>query len=518
MCPQPVPKIVFSSQVMKDNIDIFSLKLSNDFNHSIEEGAFPSNLKNADVTPIHKKGDRTDKSTYRPVSILPAMSKIMERLILQQLHTFCDKILSKYQCGFRKHFSSQQCLILMLEKWKQTLDSKGVSGALLTDLSKAFDCLEHDLMIAKLNAYGFGYKALKIIRSYLVNRQQRVKVNSSYSSWTEIISGVPQGSILGPLLFNVYLSDLFLFFKDSNIANYADDNTPFAYSQNTNSVLLKLEDDSKKLIQWVSENFLTANADKFHLITSDPNLSLSVKVDKYTIANTTSQKLLGITIDNKLTFDEHISRLCNKASQKLHALARIATYMNLSKRRIIMKAFISSQFGYCPLVWMLCSRRLNHRINKIQERALRIVYRDQSSTFEDLLTRDGSVSNHVRNLQFLATEVYKVVNGTSLDIMNEVFQLKETTLYNSKFPFKTRNIKTERYGRETLSFLGPKIWALVPDDIKTSKSLVEFKQLIKTWIPINCPCRLCKTFVAGVGFVDSHHYHINIMRSLSIIT
>ena len=211
-----------------------------------------------------------------------------------------------------------------------------------------------------------------------------------------------------------------------------------------------------------------------------------MKVDKYTIANSTSQKLLGITI----------------ASQKLHALARIAAYMNLSKRRIVMKSFISSQFGYCPLVWMFCSRRLNHRINKIQERALRIVYRDQSSTFEDLLTRDGSVSNHVRNLQLLATEVYKIVNGTSLDIMNEVFQLKETTRHNSKFPFKTRNIETERYGKETLSFLGPKIWALVPDDIKTSKSLVEFKQLIKTWIPINCPCRLSKTFVAGVGFVD----------------
>ena len=115
-------------------------------------------------------------------TILPAMSKIMGRFILQQLHTFCDNILSKYQCGFRKHFSSQQCLILMVEKWKQTFDSKGVSVALLTDLSEAFDCLEHDLIIAKLNAYGFGYKALKIIRSYLVNRQQRVKVNSSYSA------------------------------------------------------------------------------------------------------------------------------------------------------------------------------------------------------------------------------------------------------------------------------------------------------------------------------------------------
>ena len=155
------PKDCIPSHVMKDNIDIFSLKLSNDFNHSIEEGYFPSNLKYADGTPIHKKGDRPDKSTYSPVSILPAMSKIMELLILQQLH-----ILSKYQCGFRKHFSSQQCLILMLEKWKQTLDSKGVSGALLTDLSKAFDCL---VIKAKLNAYGFGYKALKVIRSYLVN-------------------------------------------------------------------------------------------------------------------------------------------------------------------------------------------------------------------------------------------------------------------------------------------------------------------------------------------------------------
>ena len=275
--------------------------------------------------------------------------------------------LSKHQCGFRKGVSAQHCLVVMLEKWRKSLDNKGSSGILLTDLSKAFDCLVHDLLLAKLDAYGFDFNSLKVIYNYLNNRNQRVRINSTYSSWSQIIYGVPQGSILGPLLFNIYLSDLFLFTVDSNIANYADDNSPYSCENDIESVIVQLEKDSKTLLEWTGNNMLKANPDKFHLLLSCPEDNTSIKVDQYEIFNSESEKLLGITIDNKLNFNQHVSTLCNKATQKLHALARVSHYMNEEKRCLIMKAFINSQFGYCPLVWMFHSRTLNNRINKIHE-------------------------------------------------------------------------------------------------------------------------------------------------------
>ena len=344
--------------------------------------------------------------------------------------------------------------------------------------------------------------ALKLLQSYLSNRFQRVKVNSCYSSWTEILSGVPQGSILGPLLFNIYLSDLFLFLEGSNIASYADDNTPYACEKDIETVICNLEEASKKLLEWVSNNKLKASPDKFHLILSDKDPELSLTVDTFGITNSNSEILLGVTIDNKLNLNQHVSKLCTKASQKLHALARVSKFMNFERRKMIMNAFINSQFGYCPLVWMFHSRHLNKKINNIHERSLRLVYDDSTSTFEELLKHDGSVTIHVRNLQLLATEIFKVVNGTGPEIMKDIFSLKENPRYDSRFPFNSNNIHTEKYGKETLTFLGPKIWSLVPNEIKKSKSILEFKKLIKTWNTDKCPCRLCKNFVAELGFVN----------------
>ena len=391
--------------------------------------------------------------------------------------------MSKQQCGFRKGYSAQHCLVVMLEQWRASLDNKCCSGLLLTDLSKAFDCLSHDLLIAKIAAYGFDYNSTKLIHSYLTKRYQRVRINSEYSTWSEILFGVPQGSILGPLLFNIYLSDLFLFTKDSNIANYADDNSPYACKSDVDSVITQLEEDSRTLLEWVSNNGLRANPDKFHLILSDTDSKLSIKVDQYEIFNSNHEKLLGVIIDNKLSFTEHVSSLCKKASQKLHALSRVSHYMDIKKRKTIMRAFIISQFGYCPLVWMFHSRTLNNRINKIHERALRIVYNDLKSSFDELLSRDGSFKVHERNIQTMAIELYKVFNGISPEIMNEVFQLKESNLYCSKYPFKTRNVRTVAYGTETITFMGPKIWSLIPDELKEIESLDEFKRKIK--LPIS---------------------------------
>ena len=175
----------------------------------MNKGVFPGELKHADIKLIYKKESRNEKENYRPVSILRNLSKLFERCMHDQLKDYFEKILSKYQCGFRKGFSTQHCLLVMIEKLRKSLDSGEASAALSTDLSKAFDCLPHDLLIAKLHAYGIKKGSLNLLFSYLKNRKQRVRLNNTYSEWIDILFGVPPGSILGPLLFNIFLCDLF---------------------------------------------------------------------------------------------------------------------------------------------------------------------------------------------------------------------------------------------------------------------------------------------------------------------
>ena len=219
----------------------------------------------------------------------------------------------------------------MIEKWKKSVDNGGVFGALLTDLCKAFDCILHDLIIAKLEAYGFHIDALKLIHDCLSDRKQRVKVNNAYSSWKDIFYGVPQGSILGPLLFNIHLCDLFYFLEDLDIASYADDTTIYTVSEKKESVIRALETSSSLLFGWFNNNFMKANSDKSHLIMSCAEATTAV-IDGLPIDSSKTEVLLGITIDHELKFDDHVNYSCKKASLKLNALARIAPFMNVSKK------------------------------------------------------------------------------------------------------------------------------------------------------------------------------------------
>ena len=207
---------------------------------------------------------------------------------------------SKYQCGFRKSFNAQHCLLTMVEKWRKTLDEGGETGTVLTDLSKAFDCIDYNLLIAKLNAYGFEKRWLVFIHSYLTKCKQRTKVDSAFSSWEILPSSVPQGSILGPLLFNIYICEMF-FETPENIdfAGYADDNTPCIYSSKIEYVLTNLQGASEKLSSWFSANHLVTNAGKYHLLTSS-NLHVDIRITNTKISNVERVKLLGVDFEGSL--------------------------------------------------------------------------------------------------------------------------------------------------------------------------------------------------------------------------
>ena len=232
----------------------------------------------------------------------------------------------------------------MIEKWRKSLDSGGNVGALLADLSKAFDCLPHDLLIAKLHAYGLDMPSLKLLHSYLTKRRQRVKINNTYSSWSEILFGVPQGSILGPLLFHIFLCNLFLFVPDIGIVNYADDNTPHATNKHLETVLKDLEQRSDTLLKWFTDDLLKANPEKYHLLVS-ANEKRQLNIGGIEISNSKCEKFLGIKIDSKLMFDNHVKSLSKKASQKLNGLSRVSYQLDLNQRKLLMNAFITSQFA-----------------------------------------------------------------------------------------------------------------------------------------------------------------------------
>ena len=238
------------------------------------------------------------------------------------MYKYFNHILSKWQCGFRKGFSTQHCLLVMTEKWRKCLDKGGISGAILTDLSKAFDCILHDLLIAKLAAYGFDYQSLRIMESFLSNRQQRTKINNAFSRYSEIIYGVPQGSILGPLLFNIYICDIFFDIIECDIASYADDNTPYNFDFNLDNVISNLEKPTNSLLSWFEENYMKAKTEKCHLFVSSDE-SCTAKIQVFRIKNSTEERLLEVNFDSNISFENHVTSLCKKPNQKLHAPARI---------------------------------------------------------------------------------------------------------------------------------------------------------------------------------------------------
>ena len=411
---------------------------------------------------------------------------------------------SPYLCGFRKNHNAQYSLLKMIENWKKQLDNGEKVGAIFMDLSKAFDTINHSLLLAKLKAYGFSNQALRLLQSYLCNRFQRSIINGSFSSWNEVITGVPQGSILGPLLFSIFLNDIFLFISKCQLCNYADGNTLYKSGKNMQKIKNDLEMDFMILHKWFHENHMVLNPDKCHFIVigdDDPNQKMILNNNE--IVSSNEEKLLGILLDSKLNFDSHITSLCKKAGQKLSALARINHYLTQDQKLLLLNSVVKSQFSYCPLIWMFTSRYLNNALNSIHERALRLIYNDYKLPFDRLLEDNKQKSIHQKNIESLAIEIYKFQGGLAPAIMSDLFITRVNNYDLRNFQELESSLRrTVKFGTETISYRGPQIWNLIPERIRTLETLNKFKKEIKSWKCDACPCRMCKTYIQRVGFIN----------------
>ena len=245
------------------------------------------------------------------------------------------------------------------------------------DLSKALDCIPHDLLVANLHAYGLSMDAITIIYSYMKRRKQGVKINDTESLFKILLSGVPQGSILGPILFNIFINDLLFFINEAKLATFAGGNTIYAAKRDLNELLRLLEKESEVAIKWFSDNNMILNLKKFQAIAINrqnrSNHNCCVTINNAEIKSKESVTLLVTEIDNKINLEKHVSTICKKANNQLNAISRIGADLGKKEKEILKNSFVYSNFNYGPVIWHFTTRKGINKIEKVQERSLKFI-------------------------------------------------------------------------------------------------------------------------------------------------
>lgn len=457
-------------------------------NLSLSTGIFPDSLKIAKVIPIYKKDDLTQIKNYRPISLLPVISKILEKIVYKRLYSFLQEnnTLICNQFGFRKGFSTDYALIQSCDKITQTLNNKEHIIGVFMDLSKAFDTMNHNILLQKLTHYGIRGTALKWFNNYLVNRKQFVSFQSVNSPSLNVLCGVPQGSILGPLLFLIYINDIV---KSSPLLTYvlfADDTNIFCSHKCLNTLIYTLNNELVKISTWFKCNKLSLNLDKtcfINFCASQTHFDqvINIVIDDISIVERKSTKFLGITLDSKLTWNNHVNNITTSISRAVGVIGKMRDLVPEKILYTLYNALVLPYFTYCNTVWGNCSITKINIIFLLQKRALRIC------THSNYLAHTNPLFYRLNILKVSDLHLYQTAicmfkyTQNSLPLFHDVF-IPNSHVHS--YPtrnctdFHLHNPKT-LLAHKSIRYHGPDIWNALPRHIKQCTSLYSFKATLK---------------------------------------
>ena len=469
------------------------------YNLSLTTGVFPDDLKKCKTIPIFKKGDRSTMSNYRPISLLSIFAKILETLVANRLTMFVTKynILYDYQFGFRQHYSTKLALINSTDDILKPLNEKKIVAGIFFDLAKAFDSIDHSILLFKLQNYGVRGSMLNWFCSYLNSRSQYVKVNNSASNYNNISYGVPQGSVMGPLLFLIYINDLGLFDKSTvNPKLFADDTNIFVSGNSVNDLNNKCQLVVNRITAWTSANMLTLNIEKTYYmifqpsLSYDPLLKLNLLINNTQINKVTSSKFLGVTIDDRLDWKAHLSDLClrlrkyvgifYKLSLKLPPKILKTLYFSLVYPHILYGIEVYANTFACNLHDLMI---MNNRILRITQHGswrcnVLHLYINYNTLPVDKLFQ-MQILLHAHAIFYESPRLPKIFLNdrlTNSDIHSHYTR--------SSSDFHRLQVSTT-HGSRISSQLISKLWNLLPHLIRSTRDITAFKKSVKLFLLYN---------------------------------
>ncbi len=477
-----------SVKFLKLSAKTISPILSELFNKCIVEGIFPKSLKSAELIPIFKKGDKTLCSNYRPISILSPLSKVFERHIHSSLTQFITKhnILYKHQYGFRSHSSTEMALSQLSESITSNLENNSITCSIFIDLCKAFDTVDHSILLSKLECYGIRGIPNKLIRNYLSERTQLTLVNGKKSRFKTINCGVPQGSILGPLLFLIYLNDL-PNASAFDVRLFADDACLLLNDKNPNNLESKVNEELVKINDWLKINKLSLNYTKTNYIIFSRRKkkdNFKVHIQGNVLQRVSHTKYLGAIVDEKLDWKHHVNHIQKKISRASHFFCKLRHYVSLNTLVMLYYSLVYCHLSYCITSWGGVSKSSLYSLNVLQRRILRII------TFSDFQCHSAPLFFNLKLLTITDLYHYKlailfhgIINnkftGTSnITRLSNIH--KHNTRLSSSINFFQYHSKTN-LGLRTFSTAGTQFWRNIPTGIK-SLTLPQFKKSLKDYL------------------------------------